>query len=246
MNGVRHALACRIARQTEVCRTLALNCITTRDWLEPRKVNRFCYYRFVILTAVALLLPASADAQTGGASVVLKGAVSETVTLSILPNSTDNNIDMNVVSSGSSLRLTLSAADAKSSVVRVPLIVRSNSDFRISAVVESKPFVLTQLSVIDVRATGTLVSSQAISDLVIPQQFDLRALDGQVSSTTDSPPLDVSRPLVVLSGPRVSLGGTLESPNNALQITLLIRLKPQPGSGWLVHLTFAGTAVNPF
>ena len=209
-------------------------------------MNRSCYYRIVILTAMALLLPASVDAQTGGASVVLKAAVSETVTLSILPNSTHSDIDMNVVSSGSSLRMTLSAADDKSSVIRVPLIVRSNTGFRISAVVESKPSVLTQLSVIDVRATGTLVSSQAISDLVIPQQFDLRGLEEQVSSTTGPSPLDVSRPLVVLSGPRVSLGGTLESPNNALQITLLIRLKPQTGSGWLVHLTFAGTAVNPF
>lgn len=210
-----------------------------------KKVNRFRNYRILILTVMALLLPASVDAQTGGTSVVLKGAVSEIVTLSILPNSTPNNIDMNVVSSGSSLRMTLSGAAAKSSVIRVPLIVRSNSGFRISAVVESKPSVMTQLSVTDVHATGTLVSSQAVSDLVITP-FDLRGLDEEVSSTTSSSPLEISRPLVMLSGPRVSLGGTLESPNNALQITLLIRLKPQTGSGWLVHLTFAATAVTTF
>ena len=207
-------------------------------------MNRFCFYIIVTLAAVALLVPASVEAQT--ASVALKGAVSETVTLSILPNSTHNNIDMNVVSSGTSVRMTLSGADAKSPVIRVPLIVRSNSGFRISAVVESKPSVLTQLSVIDVRATGTFVSPEAISDLVVPQQFDLRGLDEDASSITSSSPLDVSRPLFVVSGPRVSVGGTLDSPNNALQITLLIRLKPPLGSGWLVHLTFAGTAVNLF
>ena len=208
------------------------------------RVNRFCYYRIVILTAMALLLPAGVNAQT--ASVVLKGAVSETVTLAILPNSTPDNIDMNVVSSGSSLQMTLSGADATSQVIRVPLLVRSNSGFRISAVVESKPSVLTQISVIDVRVTGTLVSSLAISEINVPPQFDLRGLDENASSKTSSSPVDVSRPLFLLSGPRVSLGGTLDSPNNALQITLRIRLKPQPGSGWLVHLTFAGTAVNLF
>ena len=211
-----------------------------------KKVNRFCYYRIVALTVMAVLLTASVNAQTGGASVVLKGAVSETVNLSILPNSTLNNVYMNVVSGGSSLQMTLSATDAKSPVIRVPLIVRSNSGFTISAFVESKSAVLTQLAVIDVHATGTLVSSQTISDLVIPQQFDLRTLDEDASSTTSPSPLDVSRRLVVLSGPRVSLGGTLESPNNALQITLLIRLKPQSDHGWLAHLTFTGTSEHSF
>ncbi len=56
---------------------------------------------------------------------------------------------------------------------------------------------------------------------------------------------DTSQPLLVLSGPRVSLGGTLNSPNNALQITVLIRLSP-PAQQWTAQLTFrcdeAGTA----
>jgi len=50
---------------------------------------------------------------------------------------------------------------------------------------------------------------------------------------------------VVLSGPRISLGGTLNSPNNALQVTLLIRIKPLTVSGWMGHLTLAGTAAPP-
>lgn len=204
------------------------------------------YYRIVTLAVVALLLPVSVQAQTGGGSVVLKGAVSATVALSILPNSTHNNIQMNVVSSGSSARMTLSGTDTEASVLRLPLIVRSNSGFRISVLVESKTVLLTQVSVTDVRATGKLVSSVAISELDVPQRFDLRGLDEEVSSTTSSSPLDISHPLVVLSGPRVSHGGTLDSPNNALQITLLIRLKPQIASGWLVHLTFAGASVNAF
>lgn len=207
-------------------------------------MSRFSYFDLVTLIAVVLFLPADIEAQTRGTSVTLKGAISESVGLSILPNSTDSNIQVDTVSSGSTVRMTLAGIDAESAVIRVPLIVRSNSSFRISAVVDSETALLTQLSVIDVRATGTFVSPEAIGELDVAQQFDRRGQDGEVSSTTSSSPLDVSHPLVVLSGPRVSLGGTLDSPNNALQITLLIRLKPQSGRSWLVHLTFTGTAVN--
>ena len=209
-------------------------------------MNRFHYYRVVTLAVVALLLPVSGQAQTGSTSVVLKGAVSATVALSLLPNSTHNNIEMNVVSSGSSVRMTLSGTDTQAAVLRLPLIVRSNSGFRISVLVDSTTVLLTQMSVTNVSATGKLVSPAAISELDVPPRFDLRGLDEEVSSTTSFSPLDVSHPLFVLSGPRVSLGGTLDSPNNALQITLLIRLKPQTASGWLVHFTFAGTSENHF
>jgi hypothetical protein len=208
-------------------------------------VNRFSYYHLVTLIAVVLLVPAGVEAQSRGTSVTLQGTVSATVALSLPPNSTHSNIHVDTVSSGSTVRMTLSGTDHESSVIRVPLIVRSNSGFRISAVVESKTAELAQLSVIDVRATGTWVSPEAISGLEVTQQFDRRGMD-EGSSATSASSLDLSRPLLVLSGPRVSLGGTLDSPNNALQITLLIRMKPQPGRDWLVHLTFAGTAVNIF
>jgi hypothetical protein len=204
----------------------------------PVKRSRLRCRHLFTLIAVALLVPAGVDAQTGG--VTLKGTVSETVALSVLPNLTHGNVDAGVVSSGNTVRITLSGTDSVAPVIRVPLLVRSNSGFRISAAIESKAALLTQLSVIDVRATGMLVSPQAVSELNVPRQFDLRGSDESASSASN--PLDVSRPLLVVSGPRVSLGGTLDSPNNALQITLLIRMKPQPVRGWLIHLTFAGTA----
>ena len=194
-----------------------------------------CRHLFTLIV-MALLVPAGVEAQTG--RVTLQGSVSETVALSALPNSTTGNVDADVVSSGNTVRITLSGADSDAPVIRVPLLVRSNSGFKISAAVESQAALITQLSVIDVRATGMLVSPRAVSELNVPRQFDFRRSDESASSAPN--PLDVSRPLLV--GPRVSLGGTLDSPNNALQITLLIRLKPQPARGWLVHLTFAATA----
>lgn len=162
------------------------------------------------------LVPASVEAQT----VTATGKVSGTVALSIPPNSVHNGVDVNVVSSGSTVRMTLSGTPGKSPVIRVPLLVRSNIAFRISATFESTTAELTHLSVVDVRPTGRLVSPEAVNNLEIPEQFDLQG------------------PFVLASGPRVSLGGTLQSPNNALQLTLFIRMKPQPTRDWLVHLTF--------
>jgi len=173
---------------------------------------------FFTLIAVVFLFPVSAGAQSG--SVALQGSVSETAALSILPNFTDKNVQ--VVSSGSSVRLTLSA-DADAQVIRVPLLVRSNTGFKISAVLESQT--VTHLSVVDVRPTGSLVSPEVVNAVVRSAEVDLNA----------------SQPLLVLTGPRVSLGGTLNSPNNALQVTLLIR----PTQGSLTHLTFTATAGPP-
>ena len=164
--------------------------------------------RLLTLIAVGVLLPAGVKAQS---SVIMKATVSETVTLS----GSSASIPSNIVS------LTLSGDDQ---LVRVPLLVRSNTKFKISATVESKTAVLSELSVDDVRATGTLVSPQVVNAIHVNPQLDL----------------NTSQPLLVLTGPRVSLGGTLNSPNNALQVTVLIRLRPglqrEP-----IHLTFVAT-----
>ncbi len=180
------------------------------------------------LFIVVLRVPAGVEAQT----VTLQGRVSETVALSTPPHTIQNGVDVDVVNSGSTVRMTLSGKNAKSAVIRVPLIVRSNTNFKISGIFESSTAQLAQLSVIDVRATGRLVSPEAINNLEIPPQFDRRGLKKNDFSE------DFSSPFFVLSGPRVSLGGTLESSNNALQITLLIRLESQSVGGWLAHLTF--------
>jgi len=173
--------------------------------------------RYLTLIAVLFLVPVCAHAQRGSAT--LQATVSETVVLSVLPNFTDENI--NVFSSGGAVRVTLSSAATE---FRVPLLVRSNTGFKISADLELQTAVLTDLSVIDVRATGSLVSSEVVNALVRPEVA-----------------LNASQPLLVLTGPRVSLGGTLQSPNNALQVTLLIRMQSL-SPGQVVHLTFTGTA----
>jgi hypothetical protein len=200
----------------------------SEDPLLPEKRVPLAPHHIFACAAVMLLLTALSQAQTG--HVTLKASVSETVALSVLPNSTEGDIDTDVVSSGNTVRITLSGHVSQAAVVRVPLLVRSNSGFRISAAMESKTAVLTQLSIIDVRATGTLVSALAVNKLNVLRPFDFRGLD------------DTSRTFLIASGPQVSLGGTLQSPNNALRITLLIRVRPEQGRLSFFELTLTGTA----
>lgn len=172
---------------------------------------------------MVFLVPAVAEAQT----VTLQGRVSETVAILVSPHLIRDDVDVDVVNSGGTVRMILSGARAKSAVIRVPLIVRSNTNFRISGTFESNTAQLAELSVVDVRATGSLVSPEAINSLEISPQ-----LTEKDSSTA------FSNPFLLMSGPRISLGGTLQSSNNALQITLLIRLNSESVGGWLAHLTF--------
>jgi len=166
------------------------------------------------LVAVVVFVPTSVNAQK---SVTLTAKVSEVVTLST-PDSIGNN--------GNTVRLTLPSSN--SPVIRVPLIVRSNTGFKITLVFDSQTAVLSELLVADVRATGRLVSPQIVNGLHTGPQLNP----------------DTSQPLFVASGPRVSLGGTLNSPNNALQITVLIRLKPELQRESPIHLTFVATPVS--
>lgn len=188
--------------------------------LEGGMMNRFSYF---VLISVVLLLPVAVRAQTGGASVTMRASVSDVVNLSVAPTMKLDDVHVDSVSSGSTLRMTLSGSGARSSVVRVPLLVRSNTGFRIMATAESEAAVLTQVLVTDVRATGRLVSPEAVNNAQ-KSEIDLRLLR--------------NGPVLVWSGPRVSLAGTLNSPNNAVQITLLIHIKPESVGSWMAHLTF--------
>lgn len=192
----------------------------------PSRRTRLRCSRFLTLTAVVLLASAGAAAQTG--RVTIQANVSETVALAVAPDFARGAVDADVMSTGNTVRITLSSTNAQNPVIRVPLLVRSNSSFKISAV-DSPTASIAQLSIAGVRATGNLVSPAAVNGLHVPDRIDL----------------DDSREVVLVSGPRVSLGGTLNSPNNALQITVFIRLAPQPTHGSLVHLTFAATVAPP-
>ena len=202
--------------------------------MRAERLSLICVCMFTLFAGVAFV-PASVMAQAG--QVSLTGTVSETVVLSVRPGFSAGKVEAEAVRRGNSLRLTLTSGDAEDPIIRVPLLVRSNTGFRISAVFESDNATLAQLSVSDVHPTGKLVSSRAVNLVNLTPRFDLRDLD-KVSRTAH---VSVSQPALLLSGPRISLGGSLESPNNALQLTLLIRLQPHQPRSWVAHLTFVAT-----
>jgi len=191
----------------DLCKRLGVSCVVL--WL---------------LTVVS-----GVEAQT----VTLNARVSETVNLSVDRNSTEGDFEVHVASSGNTVRITLSGHGE--GLIRVPLMVRSNTGFKISGRFESTMAELAEMSVLNARATGRLVSSDAVDHLVVSPRFDLRVFTKNIP--TDA--FDYSTPFFVFSGPRVSLGGTLVSPNNALQVTLLIRVKPDSVADWLGYLTFS-------
>ncbi len=190
--------------------------------MPARRLRLRC--RLLTLVAVGVLVPAGIKAQN---SVVMNAAVSEVVTLSGSATSAPSNTVV-VNHGGNTVEVTLADDNPASQVIRVPLLVRSNTGFKISATFESKTATLSQLTMGEVRATGRLVSPQIVSTLHNKPQLDP----------------DTSQPLLVLTGPRVSLGGTLTSPNNALEITLLIRLKSERPRDSSIHLTFVATPVS--
>lgn len=210
-------------------------------YLTVLRSAQLCKYTcgLYLFSCLVLLTPTSVEAQSHG--VTITGTVNETVALSIAPNSIQSDIDVDVARTGSSVQMTLSGTAIKSPVIRLRLLVRSNTGFNLSGRLESKADLVTQLSVIDVRATGGLVVPQAIDNVEIPQQFDVRGRTDKDFSENESSVWDVPQPFRLLGGPRVSLGGTLESPNNALEITVLIRIKDQPTRDWRVQLTFFTT-----
>lgn len=194
-----------------------------------RRLRPKCGRVFALTVVVLFVSAATAEAQTARSSVTFTGRVSETVALSIPPVFNQNKTLIDVVSSGgNTVQVTVSGDDTQPSVIRVPLLVRSNTAFNVSMTFESDSAELKQLSVVDVHAKGPLVSSQSVNTIKVEPHSDV----------------DTSQPLLVLSGPRVSLGGTLESPNNALQVTLLIHLNPCAPRAWQIHLTLVGTAAR--
>jgi hypothetical protein len=179
-----------------------------------------CRVAFGVIVVTVLL---SAQTVAQNAVVVLHGAVSKTVTLSVFGILPPNTIRTDVVNMGNRVDITFSSVD-KNGVIRIPLLVRSNCGFKITGVLNSNSAVVTQVLITSVQATGPLVTKQAVHDINIAKRFDARG-----PKESDSVGLVSSEQLLVLSGPRISLGGTLNSPGNAVEIVLLIHLKSESG-----------------
>jgi hypothetical protein len=191
---------------------------------------------FLITT---LCLAGVARAQTGGARVTASGGVSQTVTLSFDQGAKVSTEAARVASShdeGRALVITISGAARDLTRVSIPIRIRSNTAYRLLATAKSDGAKLASLSVVDARPTGRLVAADAEA-LSVASMFDARPGAGKLIPADGFNRPGLSSLLELLSGPRVSLGGTLGSPLNALEVTLSMAVEPRAGEQvWAVDL----------
>jgi hypothetical protein len=147
---------------------------------------------------------------------------------------------------GGALVITISGTSRDLTRVSVPIRIRSNTGYRLLAAAKSDGAKLAGLSVIEARPTGKLVAADA-ETLSVATMFDARP--GVVKSipagSLNRPGL--SSPLEFLSGPLVSLGGTLLSPQNALEVTLSVAVEPgAEDQDWAVDLLLKAEPATRF
>ena len=192
------------------------------------------------LLITMLCLSGVARAQSGGAHVKMSGGVSEMVTLSSPSGANVSADGVRVTSSnafGQSLSITLSGTARDLTRVSVPLQIRSNADYNLLAAAQVEGAGLSGLYVADAYPTGNLVAADAVGALSVAAIFDARQGAGKSIPAGGFNQTNLSSPVRLLSGPRVSLGGTQGSPQNALEVVLSLVVAPRARSQvWTIEL----------
>ena len=177
---------------------------------------------------LTILLASEATGQSGSASITVNGQVSEAVFISIAPGAQLSSENLQVTYSNlntHSVRLSINASGGDARRLSIPVQLRSNVPYTLSAAANLNGMRLRKFCVAGARPTGRLVAANA-STAVNATSCE--------ASTADLQTLDVNRGahafsslFALLKGPRISLGGTLETPSNALEVTVLIEVAPQ-------------------
>jgi hypothetical protein len=206
-------------------------------------MNSFNYRNCWMVVGVLAFLPIVVQGQTRLGSVTMKAGVSEFVALSAGSTMPQHNLRIDAQGDPGSLTLTLSGSATDVVEVRVPILIRSNNSYNVSALVRSQAATLASFVVLDARPIGRFVATDALTNLNVTRELDRRATNGEGQITAaNSLPLNLSTPLSILSGPRVSLAGTLNSADNALEVIILIAVNPDAGAtGWITSVSFSGS-----
>ncbi len=193
--------------------------------------------RFSLFLTLTLCLACVARAQTGGGSVRMSGGVSETVVLSIPQGSAPPGVLVSTSrNADQSLTVNISGATRDLTELRIPVQIRSNTAYSLSAAAKAAGSNLSSLLVVNARPTGPLAAPGAAEAVSVAAAFDGRGGANQLTVAGGDRP-NLSALSELLSGPRVSLGGTLQSPQNALEVVLSLTVEPQAdGQSWTVEL----------
>jgi hypothetical protein len=204
--------------------------------------------RFSLLL-LTLCLAGVARAQAGG-PVRMSGGVSGTVAISIPrgAESSDNGVRVNISrNADQSLTVTIDGETRGSTEVRLPVQIRSNTSYRLSAAALVNGSDLKSLSVVDAHPTGNLVDALAVENLSVAAKFDAKPGVNKLTTAGSSNRPNLSSPSELLSGPRVSLGGPLQSPQNALEVTLSLTIEPHGDDQvWSIELLLSAAPAARF
>ncbi len=206
----------------------------------PRKRRWLWCVIWLCLIAIA---PATVCAQRRSGSADLRGSVSKTVTVSLSSHDSPTGVDLHAVENDGALSLVLSGSEFKRDL-HVTILIRSNTAYNIQTSVQSQTAVLAQLQVISVEAGGKLVAGDAVTGIAVTRQFDQRH-GRTVAGEENVSPIDASAPFTIVSGPRISLGGGLETPQNALKVSLLLSVQARAAEGsWTIGLKLQGSGTD--
>ena len=173
---------------------------------------------------LTILLAHDAAGQSASGSVTISGEVSRAVFLDIAPAaqlSADNFRVTHTQQDAHTVHLSISVAGTDARLVSIPLQLRSNTGFRLSASAELSDASVSTLRLTEARATGSLVAADAVNAATRD------AASGDAHADTYSSQFPSTR--MLLTGPRISLGGTRDTPSNALEVTLLLEVRPHEG-----------------
>lgn len=194
-----------------------------------------------ITLALTILLAPQARGQSASASISVGGQVSGAVFVSIAPGAqlsdkrdetgettvtlpfTHSNLDRQTI------RLSIpdspSGGDGRR-LVSIPLLLRSNVGYTLTARANSNGMMPGGLCVAGVRATGRHVARGAASAVNAATCVDATA--GVRTRHANGITRGFSAPSTLLQGAAISLSGTPDSPFNALEVSLLLELEPSP------------------
>jgi hypothetical protein len=204
--------------------------------------------RIYLFLITLLCLSGVARAQSGGTSVKMSGGVREMVALSSGGGMNVSADGVRVTSSHTpdrSLSITLSGTTRHLTWVSIPVQIRSNAGYSLLAAAKADGADLSSLSVADAYPTGDLVAADAVSDLSVAVIFDARPGAGKLSPADGFNHPNLSSPVKLLSGPRVSMGGLPGSPQNALGVTLSLVVAPHAGNqAWAIELLLSAAPAS--
>jgi hypothetical protein len=181
---------------------------------------RFITHTCRIAAFVALAsLPLSARQSGGG--VTMTGRVSGVVAVSAGPPARVLKGDARVSAQAAGvqeLTLSLSGPQGGDAQVDIPVQLRSNVHFALNASCMTRGATLSGLRVVEVGRPGESVYPGAASRVEVARTFEGRAG-------------------TILTGPPISMRGTLDSPANMIEVVLRVVLKGHDaGDGWHAQL----------